>query len=56
MSQWIITPDKYPTPDEKKQLRKICNDHTLIAKAKGIQACVRYALNLNNSSENLTGV
>ncbi|MCH8069600.1 MAG: tyrosine-type recombinase/integrase [Candidatus Marinimicrobia bacterium] len=44
MSNWIITPDKYLTSDETKQLRKICNDHALLAKAKGTQAPVRDAL------------
>ena len=44
MSQWIITPDKYLTPDETKQLRKVCNEHVLLAKSKGIQAPVRDTL------------
>jgi len=44
MPQWIITPDKYLTPEEVKQLRKTCHDAALLAKAKGIQASVRDAL------------
>ncbi len=38
---WIITPDKYLTPEETKQLRKICHEAATIAKSKGIQALVR---------------
>jgi len=41
---WIITPDKYLTPEETKQLRKTCHEATTIAKSKGIQAPVRDAL------------
>lgn len=44
MPQWIITPDKYLTPDETKRLRKVCKEHALLAKSKGIQAPVRDAL------------
>ena len=44
MPQWIITPDKYLTPEEVKQLRKTCYDAALLAKVKGIQAPVRDAL------------
>ena len=43
MSQWIITPDKYLTADEVKQLRKTCQELILIAKSKGNQAPVRDA-------------
>jgi len=44
MPQWIITPDKYLTTEEVKQLRKTCREAALLAKAKGIQAPVRDAL------------
>jgi len=44
MPQWIITPDKYLTPDEVKQLRKTYQEAALLAKAKGVQAPVRDAL------------
>ena len=38
---WIITPDKYLTPEETRQLRKTCYEAASIAKSKGIQAPVR---------------
>jgi len=41
---WIITPDKYLTPEETKQLRKTCHDAATIANSRGIQAPVRDAL------------
>ena len=41
---WIITPDKYLTKDDTKQLRKTCRDAASNAKSKGIQAPVRDAL------------
>lgn len=41
---WIITPDKYLTLEETKQLRKTCNEAATISKSKGIQAPVRDAL------------
>ena len=41
---WIITPDKYLTKEETKQLRKTCHEAMTIAKSKGIQAPVRDAL------------
>ena len=41
---WIITPDKYLTREETKQLRKTCHERATIAKSKGIQAPVRDAL------------
>ena len=41
---WIITPDKYLTKDETKQLRKTCHEAMAIAKSKGLQAPVRDAL------------
>ncbi|MEE8208265.1 MAG: tyrosine-type recombinase/integrase, partial [Nitrosomonadaceae bacterium] len=44
MSNWIITPDKYLTEEETKQLRKTCRNTALLAKAKGIQSPVRDAL------------
>jgi len=43
MPQWTITPDKYLTADEVKQLRKTCQEAALIAKSKGNQAPVRDA-------------
>ncbi|MFC1480718.1 leucine-rich repeat domain-containing protein [Candidatus Neomarinimicrobiota bacterium] len=44
MSQWLISQDKYLTPDETKQLRKTCRDAALLAKSRGVQAPVRDAL------------
>ncbi len=44
MPNWIISPEKYLTPDETKQLRKTCQNAALLAKSKGIQAPVRDAL------------
>ncbi|MFC1481888.1 tyrosine-type recombinase/integrase [Candidatus Neomarinimicrobiota bacterium] len=44
MPNWIISPEKYLTPDETKQLRKTCQNAALVAKAKGVQAPVRDAL------------
>ena len=41
---WIITPDKYLTEDDTKQLRKTCHEGATMAKSKGIQAPVRDAL------------
>ena len=41
---WIITPDKYLTLEETKQLRKTCREGAAIAKSRGIQAPVRDAL------------
>ena len=41
---WILTPDKFLTPEETKQLRKTCQEGATIAKTKGIQAPVRDAL------------
>ena len=38
---WIITPDKYLTKEETKQLRKTCHEGATIAKSKCIQAPVR---------------
>lgn len=43
MPQWTITPDKYLTTKEVKQLRKTCQELALIAKSKGNQAPVRDA-------------
>ncbi|NQU68856.1 MAG: phage integrase family protein [Candidatus Marinimicrobia bacterium] len=43
MSQWVITPDKYLSVDEVKQLRKTCYELALIAKSKGNQTPVRDA-------------
>ncbi len=36
MNQWLISPEKYRTPDETKALRNTCADAALLAKAKGI--------------------
>jgi site-specific recombinase XerD len=44
MPNWIISPEKYLTPDETKQLRKTCQNAALAAKTKGVQAPVRDAL------------
>jgi len=44
MSNWIISPDKYLTPDETRRLRKVCEEAALAAKARGIQAPVRARL------------
>ena len=44
MSQWIISPDKYLSPEETKALRKTCADAALLAKSRGVQAPVRDAL------------
>jgi len=40
-NQWLITPDKYLSTTEIKQLIKTIKDATLIAKSKGIIAPVR---------------
>ncbi len=44
MSQWLISPEKYLTPDETKSLRKTCQNAALLAKSRGVQAPVRDAL------------
>ena len=44
MPHWIITPDKYLTPDEVKRLRKTCKEAALLANVNGIQSPVRGAL------------
>ena len=41
---WILTPDKFLTKDETKQLRKTCDEAATIAKSKGVQAPVRDTL------------
>jgi site-specific recombinase XerD len=41
MSNWIISPDKYLTPEETRLLRRICEESALAARARGIQAPVR---------------
>ncbi len=41
MSNWIISPDKYLTPEETRFLRRICEEAALAARARGIQAPVR---------------
>ncbi|MEE9167198.1 MAG: site-specific integrase [Candidatus Neomarinimicrobiota bacterium] len=47
MSNWIITPDKYLTEEETKQLRKACREASILAKTRGVQAPVRDALIIN---------
>ena len=44
MSNWVVSPDKYLTSDEVKQLRRTCLDAATIAKSKGNQAPVRDAM------------
>ena len=41
MSNWIISPDKYLTDDEVKQLRKTIQDAATLARARGSQMAVR---------------
>ena len=41
MPNWIISPDKYLTDDEVKQLRKTLLDTSTLAKARGSQIAVR---------------
>ena len=41
MPNWIISPDKYLTPDETTRLRKVCKEAALAARARGVQAPVR---------------
>ena len=41
---WILTPDKFLTPEETKQLRRTCQEAATIAKSRGNQAPVRDAL------------
>ena len=41
MSNWIISPDKYLTEDEVKQLRKTLSDAATLARARGSQIAVR---------------
>jgi len=41
---WILTPDKFLTPEETKRLRKTCEEAAIIAKSKGVQAPVRDTL------------
>ena len=38
---WIISPDKYLSPEETRRLRKTCQEAALAAKARGVQAPVR---------------
>ena len=44
MGNWVVSPEKYLTPDEVKQLRRTCLDASTIAKSKGNQAPVRNAM------------
>ena len=44
MSNWVVSPDKYLTSDEVKQLRRTCLDAATLAKSKGNQAPVRDAM------------
>ena len=41
MSNWIISPDKYLTDDEVKQLRKTLSDAATLARSRGSQIAVR---------------
>ncbi len=41
---WVISPDKFLSTDEVKNLRKTCQEAALIARSKGVQAPVRDAL------------
>ncbi len=41
---WVISPDKFLSIDEVKNLRKTCQDAALLARSKGVQAPVRDAL------------
>ncbi len=41
MPNWIISPEKYLSPDDVKALRKSCQDAALLARSKGNQAPVR---------------
>ena len=41
---WILTPDKFLTTEETKQLRKSCQEAATIAISRGIQAPVRDTL------------
>ena len=44
MSNWVVSPEKYLTSDEVKQLRRTCLDAATIAKSKGNQAPVGDAM------------
>ncbi len=44
MPNWIISPEKYLTSDETKNLRNTCQNAAFLASAKGVQAPVRDAL------------
>ena len=44
MPNWIISPDKYLSPDDVKALRRSCQDAALLARSKGNQAPVRDAV------------
>lgn len=41
MPNWIITPDKYLTEDEVKQLRMTLHNQAILARSKGAQITVR---------------
>jgi len=47
MSNWIITPDKYLSSDEIKQLKRAIAEIAVLGKSKGNQAPVRDALIIN---------
>jgi len=44
MPNWIISPEKYLSPDDVKALRKTCQDAAVLARSKGNQAPVRDAV------------
>lgn len=44
MPNWIISPEKYLSPDDVKALRKTCQDAALLARSKGNRAPVRDAV------------
>lgn len=47
MSNWIITPDKYLSTDEIRQLKRTIAEIAVLGKSKGNQAPVRDALIIN---------
>ena len=43
MANWIVSPEKYLSPDDVKAIRRTCRDAALLAGSKGNQAPVRDA-------------
>ena len=41
MANWLISAEKYLTPEDTKHLRKTCQDAALLARSRGVQAPVR---------------